>query len=632
MVLSIMRRHAKSWLIKFLIGIIAVVFIFYFGYSFTATRGLKIAYVNGELISEMEYQKAYQDLIEATRRRFEGRWNDDLIKALNLKQRALEVLIYQKLISQEAKKLGLDVTESESQKAIMSYPAFQIDGSFDIRRYQALLSQNRMKPEDFEASIALELLDAKLKQFLFSFLEVPEEAVFEYYSYDNEKLKIGFVQFKPDEFKKSVKFDKASLEKYFEENKGRYQIPEQIKLTFIEIDPERFRGNVNIAEKEVEAYYAYNPDRFVEPRQVKARHILLELKLGADKAKEEEVRKAAEAVLKEARQGKDFAELAKKYSQGPASSEGGDLGYFSEGQMEKPFEQAAFNLKKGEISDLVRTRFGYHIIKVEDRKEKRAQPLEEVREQIVEILLKNVSAELAHEKGLSLMDQMPYEVDLRKYAAQHELETKDTEYFSSGEPIPGVGSSAAEGRSLFSLDINKTSELFELDGKFYIFQVVDKKPSLLPELKEVEERVKEDFIDDLAAKEAKAAAQGYLEELRKGKPWDELAKERHVTPEGSGYFTRNEPIPKIGYDAGLIETAFGLNKDKRYPDSVFENQQGAYVIRWEGKKGIDRKEYEKEKEQYRFSLMMERHKRAYQNWLQDLKKNAEIEIVTPISN
>ncbi len=632
MVLSVMRRHAKSWLIKFLIGIIAVVFIFYFGYSFTARRGLKIAYVNGELINEMEYQKAYQDLIEAARRRYQGRLNDDLIKALNLKQRALEALIYQKLISQEAKKLGLDVTESESQKAIMSYPGFQIDGSFDIRRYQALLRQDRMKPEDFEASIALELLDAKLKQFLFSFLEVPEEAVLEYYSYDNERLKIGFVQFRPDEFKKSVKYDKASLEKYFEENKGRYRIPEQIKLTYIEIDPERFRGNVNIAEKDVEAYYAYNPDMFVEPKQVKARHILLELKPGADKAKEEEVRKAAEAVLKEARQGKDFAELAKKYSQGPTSSEGGDLGYFSEGQMEKPFEQAAFNLKKGEISDLVRTRFGYHIIKVEDIKEKRAKPLEEVREQIVEILVKNVSAELAHEKGLSLMDQMPYEVDLRKYAAQHGLDTKDTGYFSSGEPIPGVGKSAAEGRSLFSLDINKTSELLELDGKFYIFQVVDKKPSRLPELKEVEERVKEDFIDDLAAKEAKAAAQGYLEELRKGKPWDELAKERHVTPEDSGYFTRNEPIPEIGYDAGLIETAFGLNKDKRYPDRVFENQKGAYVIRWEGKKGIDRKEYEKEKEQYRFSLMMERHKRAYQNWVQHLKKKAEIEIVTPISD
>jgi len=631
-VLSLMRKHAKSWIIKFLVGIIAVVFVFYFGYSFTAQRGLKIAYVNGELIRETEYEKAYRELVDTMRRQYQGMWNDNFIKAFNLKQRALDGLINQKLISQEAKKLGLDVTESESQKAIMNYQAFQINGRFSMRRYQALLSQNRMKPEDFEATMALQLLDAKLKQFLFSFLEVPEEAVLEYYTYNNEKVKLGFVQFKPDKFKKSTKFDQASLEKYFEDNKERYRIPEKIKLTYIEIDPDGFKGEVNITEEEIEGYYGYNPDMFTEPKQVKARHILFKLSQDGDKAKEKEVRKAAEAVLKEARQGKDFAELAKKYSEGPSKSEGGDLGYFSEGQMEKPFEEAAFKLKKEEVSDLVRTRFGYHIIKVEDVKEKRTKPLEEVREQIAEILVKNASAELAHEKGLSLMDQMPYDVDLDQYAPQHQLETRDTEYFASGEPIPGVGGSEVESKSMFSLDKNQTSELIELDGKFYIFQMVDKKVSHLPELKIVAEKVKEDFTEYLAAKAARGAAESYLEELRKGKPWEELAKERHVETGDTRYFTRNDPIPEIGYDAPLIETAFRLNKDKRYPDTIFENNQGAYVIRWEGEKGIDKKEYEKEKEEYRFSLMRERHKRVFQNWLQNLRKNAEIEIVTPVSS
>ena len=256
MVLSLMRRHAKSWIIKFLVGIIAVVFVFYFGYSFTATRGLKIAYVNGELINEAEYEKAYRELIETMRRQYQDMWNDDLIKTFNMKQRALDGLINQKLISQEAQNLGLDVTESESQKAIMNYPAFQVNGRFEMRRYQALLSQNRMKPEDFEASMALQLLDTKLKQFLFSFLDVPEEAVLEYYTYNNEKTKLGFVQFKPEKFKKSTKFDQASLKKYFEENKERYRIPEKIKLTFIEIDPDGFKEKVNITEEEIEAILA----------------------------------------------------------------------------------------------------------------------------------------------------------------------------------------------------------------------------------------------------------------------------------------------------------------------------------------------------------------------------------------
>ena len=631
MVLSLMRRHAKSWIIKFLVGIIAVVFVFYFGYSFTATRGLKIAYVNGELINEAEYEKAYRELIETMRRQYQDMWNDDLIKTFNMKQRALDGLINQKLISQEAQKLGLDVTESESQKAIMNYPAFQVNGRFEMRRYQALLSQNRMKPEDFEASMALQLLDTKLKQFLFSFLDVSEEAVLEYYTYNNEKTTLGFVQFKPEKFKKSTKFDQASLKKYFEENKERYRIPEKIKLTFIEIDPDGFKEKVNITEEEIEGYYGYNPGMFIEPKQVKARHILFKLGQDADEAKEKRVRKAAEAVLKEAREGKNFGELAKKYSEGPSKSEGGDLGYFSEGQMDKPFEEAAFKLKKDEISDLVRSRFGYHIIRVEDIKEKRIKPLEEVREQIAEILFKNSSAELAHEKGLSLMDQMPYDVDLGQYAPLHQLGTKDTEYFASGEPIPGVAGSGVGGKSMFSLDIKETSELIEVNGKFYIFQLIEKKPSHLPELKQVAEEVKKDFKDYLAAKAAKTAAESYLKELRKGKSWEELAKERHLETGDTGYFSRNDPIPGIGYDPALTETAFRLDKDKPYPDTIFKNNEGAYVIRWEGKKGIDKQEYEKEKERYRFSLMGERHKRVFQNWLQNLRKNAEIEIVTPVS-
>jgi len=183
MLLSMMRKHAKSWLIKVLIGIIAVVFIFYFGYSFRAKKGLKVAYVNGELISGMEYQKAYWDLLEALRRQYKDVWNDNLIKVFDLKNRALDNLINQKLISQEARKIGLDVTESEIQQAIMDYPAFQIDGQFDMRRYMGLLSQNRMQPEDFEVSMAKELLDGKLRQFLLTFMPITDQEVLDYYSY-----------------------------------------------------------------------------------------------------------------------------------------------------------------------------------------------------------------------------------------------------------------------------------------------------------------------------------------------------------------------------------------------------------------------------------------------------------------
>jgi peptidyl-prolyl cis-trans isomerase D len=631
MLLGIMRKHAKSWLIKFLIGIIAIVFIFYFGYSFTAKRGLKIAYVNGDLISGPEYEKTYRDLLDALQKQYKDMWNDNLIKMFDLKNRALEGLIGQKLISQEAKRLGLGVTEEEVQKAIMNYPAFQVNGQFVMTRYQSLLNYNRMKPEDFEASISQDLLEEKLKQFLFAFMEATDQEVLEHYTFANEKIKILFVQFKPDDFKKSVKADKGAIEAFFEDHKENYRVPEKIKLAYVVIDPEAFRTQVKITDLEINEYYEYHIDKFSQPDQVKVRHILFKLDPSATKEEVKRVREKAQKVLEEARQGKDFSALAEEYSEGPTRSKGGDLGYFSRGKMVKAFEDTAFKLKKGEISDLVRTSYGFHIIKVEDIKKAETQTLDEVRDQIVEDLIKTNSAELAHEKSLTLIDQMPYDADLEQYASKHGYKAKYTGFFSQDQSIPDIGGDEKLRQSLFSLDVNNISEVIELEGKFYIFQVIDKKASYLPEMAEVASKVKEDAIADLAAKEAKTAAEAYLAELRDGKSWDELAKERNLEPKETEFFSRREPVPEIGYEISLLETAFSLNAQKRYPDKVFENDKGAFVIRWEAKKGIDQVKYEEEKEKYRFSLTQAKQRLAFEKWLKHLRETAVVKIVTPLT-
>jgi len=630
MVLSIMRKHAKSWLIKFLIGIIAVVFVFYFGYSFTKDQALKIAYVNGEVISGPEYEKVYQDMISAYKARLKDMWNENMIKVMGLRKLALKSLIDQRLMTQAAKRLGIGVTESECQKAIMSYPAFQVNGQFDMGRYQALLSQNHMKPEDFEATITQDLLDKKLQQFLFAFLGVTEQEVLEHYTFVNEKIKIAFVQFKPEDFRKSIQFDEKALNVYFESHKERYRVPKNIQVAYIEIDPAAFKDGIRITEKEIQSFYEYNNEAYNQPKQIKARHILFELGEDASKETEEKVRKTAEAVLAKVRKGEDFAKLAAAYSSCPSKSKGGDLGYFKKGQMTPAFEEAAFALKKGEISDLVRTRFGYHIIKVEDIKEARTQPLEEVHDQIVDALTLGAATELAHEKGLSIVDQMPYDVELGVYAKQHGLKAKKSAFFSKNEPVPGIDESEKVTESLFALGNNETTELIELGGKFYIFQVVESKESYLPELKDVADRAKEDYKDYLAAQDAAAAASDYLKELNEGKSWDQLAKEKGLTPENSDFFTRQGPISGIGRAPDLIETAFSLNAQKRYPEKAFGNEKGAFVIRWLEKEPIDKAAFLKEQEEYRESLVQTKHQRIFENWLESLRKSAKIEIVTSV--
>ncbi|MCP4669038.1 MAG: hypothetical protein GY849_22095, partial [Deltaproteobacteria bacterium] len=364
MLLGLMRKHAKSWLIKVVIAVISMVFVLYFGYSFRGREGQKIAYVNGEMISGLEYNKAYNDLVERYRRQYRGIWNENLIKVLNLKGRALDNLINQKLISREATNLGLDVTEDEIQEAIMEYPAFQVGGRFNMGRYRVLLSQNRMDPEDFEVSMGQDLLDRKLRQFLLAFGGVTDQEVLDDYTYTNEKIQISFVQFRPGPFKKSIKPDQKAMEAYFEKHREEYRVPEKIKLGYLMIDAKAFAGKVKVTDQEIEDYYEVNRDGFLEPKQVRARHILFKVGQDATDEKEKRAREMAKLVLEKAREGKDFAALAKEYSEGPSSVKGGDLGYFSQGKMDKSFEDVAFALKKGEISDLVRTRFGYHIIKV----------------------------------------------------------------------------------------------------------------------------------------------------------------------------------------------------------------------------------------------------------------------------
>jgi peptidyl-prolyl cis-trans isomerase D len=368
---------------------------------------------------------------------------------------------------------------------------------------------------------------------------------------------------------------------------------------------------------------------FKEEKQVKVRHILFKLEQDAPEEKDKEVRVKAAPVLERARQGEDFAELAKKHSDDPSKDQGGDLGYFAQGDMVKPVEDVAFKMKKGEISDLVRSPFGYHILKVEDVKEARTKPLEEVKDQIAKTLTDTAMKDLAHEKALSFLDQMPYQTELSQFAAEHQAKAGESGYFSLDEPIPDVGDNEKLKQSLFSLQKGETSEVFEVEGKFYIFQVSDRKPSVLPTLDQVREKVKEDLTANLAAQEAKAAAEKFLARLKAGEDWNALAKENRLDPKTTDFFSRQNPSSEIGYDQKLLEAAFGLGEKNRYPEGVFDGEKGVFVIRYEDRQGIDNEKYQAEKESYRTSLVQARLRLLSGQWLQGLQKKAEIEILLP---
>jgi len=631
MLLSLMRKHAKSWLIKALIAIIAIVFVFYFGYSFHGREGIKIALVNDEVITAVEYQKSYRSMVEALQREYRGMWSDNLIKVFDVKNRALESLIIQKLVSQEAKKIGLDVSEKEVQDKIMSNPSFQFRGRFDESRYRSVLQNHHMTPEEFEVLVAREMIQDKVEQLLTTLSPVTDQEIQEQYTFANEKVKISYVEFKPDQFKSKVKVEQAGLEKYFEDNKEAYRVPEKIRMAYVVFDPDAYKDQVKISEDQLKDYYEDNLDTFREKKQVKARHILFMLAENASKEEEDKIKQKATAVLQQARAGADFGELAKKNTEDPSGKEnGGDLGYFSQGQMVKPFEEAAFKLKKDEISDLVRTSFGYHLIKVEDVKEAKTKSLEEARAEILSMLQKTATTDAAHERALSFVDKMPYQADLLKYAAESKVPVKETGYFSQKEAIPEIGANEKLKQTLFSMERDEPSDLVDAGGKFYMFQVKDKKPSALPTLDEVKDKVREDYVLSIANQAAKSAGEDYLKALKEGKDWAALAKERSLESKTTEFISRQETIPQIGYFQELQEAAFSLNQNKRYADSVFQNDKGVFVIRWEGDQDIDKNKFEEEKKSYRDMLVRLKNQSLFKEWIEHIKSRAKIEMLQPL--
>ena len=630
MFMTMMRNQSKSIMIKVMIGLIALVFVFWGVNSIKEKPGAKIAYVNGDLITGLEYDAVYREMLNSLQKQYKDYWNDNLIKVFQIKQRALDKLIDKRLISQEAASLGLKIADKEVEEAILAYPAFQINGEFDEGRYRSLLSLNRMKPNDFESGIRLELLGGKINQFIKSFFPVTDMEALSYYTYQKEKINIAFISLNPEDFRKKIEIKEDEKEGYFKENKEKYRKPEKIKISYLTFNPSDFVSQVSVTEREITDYYELNRDQYKNPEQVKARHILLKVPNDASTPEDEKIKETASALLKRIKEGEDFISLAKEYSQDTSASNGGDLGFFTRGQMVKSFEQVAFSLKTGEVSEPVRTKFGWHLIRVDDKKSATVKALSDVRDKIEAKIKNGLGQDLAHERALDLMDQMPYSIDLDTYAGQQGITANKSDYFVKGGPIPGIGSDEKLTKSINSLGNGEISEVIQYNGNSYIIQIAEIKESHIPEMTEVLDQLNNDFRDHLSLMETKNTAEGYLGELRDGANWSELIRDKGLKADETGFFSREENMPKIGYDPSLSEAAFSLSSEKRYPDKVFEANNTVYIARWLDKKDIDKEIFDKEKQAFEKKLILAKERRIFDAWLQSIKGKAEIRMVTPL--
>jgi len=611
-------------MIKTVLILVALSFVAWGGYRMREERLTRVATVNGESITAEEFNSAYRNLMEQLQQSFGNNLNEEMIRMLKVDRQALERLINQTILLQQARKLGIRVSESELAETIRKMPAFQKAGLFDPQRYRTMLSGAKLNPESFEALQKESMLIQKLNEFITASVKVSEAEALEWYRWQNAAVNIEFVHFNPEKYD-GIEVAQEEVKKYFEKNQSAYKTEPKVKARYLVFAPGDSLPDVRITAEEVNDYYTANPEEFKTPKTVEARHVLIRVGPDASEEEVESARKRASDVTKLAREGKDFAELAKTYSEDPAKETGGYLGTFERNAMVEPFAAKAFSMKPAEISDPVRTQFGWHVIKVEKVNEASTIPENTAKEKIRKKLTEDKAKSLAYENAEKIYETIFDGDDLKKISEERNLSLKETDFFGKQGP-EGIENRAAFAETAFKLSEMQISEIQDFGKGFYILQVVERVPEKIPEFESVQDVVRADLIREKQREKASAEAAEFIGLLKKGTPLAEAAGKNGLKTETTGFFKRNESIPNLGYEPEIASSAFNLSKAEKVSEKPIQGGNGFYAIRLQERKEPGTESFQKEKTKITESLLQLKQQKAFNAWLANARKDSEITV------
>lgn len=623
-----MRRH-RNWL-KWSLALVCLAFVVFYipdllrGSEVAGGATDTVAMVDGHQIKGDEFRRTYQAQLQAYRSAYGGNMNEQLLKQLGVEQQILQQMVDERAALAEAERLRVRVSDEEVAQRIYSIPALQENGVFiGPQRYQQLLSSQRppVSSSEFEESVRRSLVVEKLRQTITEWLSVSDKELEEEYRRRNDKVKLAIVSFPADSYRLDVKVTDAELASHFEANKDSFKIPEKRKVKYLMIDVDALRAKLTIPQADIERSYNDNNQQYSSPEQVRASHILLKTE-----GKEDAVVKArAEEVLRQAKGGADFGALAKKYSEDESNaSNGGDLDYFGRGRMVPEFDTAVFAMQPGQISDLVKTQYGYHIIKMVDKKAATSKPLEEVRQQITDQLGFERAQTEAADLAQRLEAQIKKPADLDTVGKAQGLTVQETGFFSRDEPILGVGAAPEMTTRAFEMEPGAVSGAVRT-GRGFVFETVTaKQDSYVPKLEEVKEKVRDELVKKGATEMAKQKAAELSAKLKGSADFEKTAKAAGLEVKTTELITRDSPVPDLGVAPGVVDAAFKLPLNG--VSDVITTDNGAAVFKVVEKQEVSPTDITSNRDAFRQELLTDRRNRFFSAYMVKAKQKMKIEV------
>ncbi|MGZ8269938.1 MAG: SurA N-terminal domain-containing protein [Methylophilus sp.] len=572
--LDAIRKLTQGWLAKVILAIITIPFALFGIDSYLKDAGsdVAVATINGDKITVQEFSNA----IETTRNRLlsQGQKIDaGLLESPELKQSVLDGLISRRLVRAEVDHQQFKISDDQLSQHILSMPEFQQDGKFSEDLYQKTLQQNKLTVAKFEASIRQDMLMQQARdgiaQLAFSPNAVADQALKSAF----EQREVSTLEIKASEFVSKVNVTPEEVKAYYEQHKDKFIVPEQVKLEFALLSAASLMGQVNVSDEEVKQFYNANKEKFQGDEQRQASHILIGFGVEAtEKDKEAAKAKALDVLAQVKKNPKNFEALAKKYSQDPSAEKGGDLGSFGRGAMVKPFEDAVYAMKVGQVSDLVETEFGYHIIKLSGITGQ-APSFEEAKPKIkAELIFQKAQmkyAELTEEFSNLVYEQSG---SLKPVADKFNLQLQTSQWMTREEGAKYFKSDKIMALA-FSDEVLKekrNSEAVEVSPNNLVsVRVVEYKPSAPRTFDEVKDGVGAVIKLEKAVKMASENGAALLAKLNSNEPPKELDWITPVTVDRKN---------AQGLSNGVMNKVFKVNTSKLPAYTGFVDENKAFVI------------------------------------------------------